>query len=170
MSSIKLNLKGFEKMLDQIQSAGGNVDEAATKAINESAKAVQEELRYQCSLAGVPSSVSNEIRAETSRDGNRIRAEVGWKLGSYDPANPSAGYKAVLLNYGAPSKKSGKSVREVKTEKIRYKVDGNSFKTLGTSRGRIEGKGFIAEARDKATPQVKKIQSKTLKEILKGLA
>lgn len=161
MGGIKLNLKGFEKMLEEIQDAGGNVEKAAEETLTECAKVVETELRSACDAAGVPSSVSSEIQVTKGKSGNRFSAKVGWKMGSYDPKNPSAGYKAVFRNYGTVR-------RQVKDTGEHATVGGN-WKTLGTDRGSVAGTGFIAAAKKSSAPKVRKIQKQKLDEILKGL-
>lgn len=160
-SGIKLNLKGFEKMLEEIQAAGGNVETAAEETLNECAKVVETELQSACNAAGVPSSVSSEIQVSKGKSGNRFSAKVGWKMGSYDPKNPSAGYKAVFMNYGTTR-------RQVKDTGEHATVGGN-WKTLGTDRGAVSGTGFITKAKEASSPKVRKIQKQKLSEILKGL-
>lgn len=158
---IKLNLNGFEKMLEEIQAAGGNVEAAAEETLNECAKVVETELHSACDAAGVHASISSEIGVQKGKSGNRLSARVGWKMGSYDPKNPSAGYKAVFRNYGTIR-------RQVKDTGEHATVGGN-WKTLGTDRGAVAGTGFIAAAKKASAPKVKKIQKKKLTEILKGL-
>ncbi len=160
-SGIKLNLKGFEKMLDEIQVVGGNIDSAAQVTLDECANVVETELRTACNSAGVPQSVSGEITVTKGKNGNRFYAKVGWKMGGYDPKNPSAGYKAVFHNYGTTR-------RNVKDTGERTPVGGN-WKTLGTDRGAVTGSGFIGKAKKASSPKVKKIQKEKLAKILKGL-
>lgn len=160
-SGIKLNLKGFEEMLEQIEAAGGKAETAARATVTECAKVVETELHAACDAAGVPASVSSEIGVDITSNGNRISAKVGWKKGSFDPNNLSAGYKAVFLNYGTPR-------RSVKTSGKHARIDGD-WKTLGRNRGAITERGFIQAARDASRPKVRKIQKQKLDEILRGL-
>jgi len=160
-SGIKLNLNGFGKMLEEIQAAGGDVDAAADETLTECAKVVESELQAACDAAGVPASISSEIGVRKGKSGNRFFARVGWKMGSYDPKNPSAGYKAVFRNYGTIR-------RNVKDTGEHTSVGGN-WKTLGTDRGAVTGTGFIAKAKEASAPKVRKIQKQKLDEILKGL-
>ena len=160
-SGIKLDLKGFEKMLEEIQAAGGNVEQAAEATLNECASVVEQELKAACNSAGVPASVSNEIGIYTAKSGNRFSAKVGWKMGSYNPKKLSAGFKAVFMNYGTTR-------RKVKDTGEHATVGGN-WKTLGTDRGEVVGTGFIAKAKDASRPKVKRIQKQKLEEITKGL-
>lgn len=161
MAGIKLNLNGFKQMLDEIQAAGGNVEQAAEETLNECANVVETELHSACDAAGVPSSVSSEIGVRKEKSGNRFSAKVGWKMGNYDPNNLSAGYKAVFRNYGTIR-------REVKDTGEHATVGGN-WKTLGTNRGAVTGTGFITQAKESSGPKVRKIQKQKLNEILKGL-
>lgn len=148
---IKINLKGFDKMLEQLQEAGGDVSTAAASAIRESAKVVESELRAAASESGVPSDITSEIRAHTSSEGDRYEAEVGWQMGNYDPKKPSAGYKAVFLNYGTVKRYTKK----------------------GQYRGEItkpaQSQQFIHKAKKAARPKVKKIQQEILKKVLGDL-
>lgn len=161
MSGIKLDLKGFSKMLEELQRAGGNVNQAAQRAIDESAKIVERELKSACDSAGVPASVSNEIRTKTEGSGNRYSAEIGWKLGAYNPRNLSAGYKAIFMNYGTGH-------RSVSQEKLRAQL-GGQFLTLGQNRGKMTALQFIAAGKKASKPKVKKAQQQVLDEVLKGL-
>lgn len=161
MSGIRLNLKGFEKMLEEIQAAGGNVDSAAQDTLKECAKVVETELQSACNAAGVPSSVSSEIDIQTGRSGNRFFARIGWKMGDYNPKNLSAGFKAVFMNYG--------TIRRKVKDTGEHATVGGNWKTLGTDRGAVTGTGFISQAKEASAPKVKKIQKQKLTEILKGL-
>ena len=105
-SGISLKLKGFDKLLEEIQRANGDIKAATEQAMNKSVAVVEKELHQHCDAAGVPSSISSAIRADRAQwRGNVCEAEVGWKLGAYDPKNPSQGHKAIFLNYGTPHRK-----------------------------------------------------------------
>lgn len=138
-----LNLKGFDKLLEQIQEAGGNVDKATEQAINKSVDVVSQDLHNACNSAGVPSSISSEIKTDRAEwNGNVCSSRVGWKLGAYNPDNPSQGYKAIFLNYGTPRRKK---------------------------HGKITARNFIATTKETSKKKLRKIQKETLDEILKGL-
>lgn len=142
-SGIKLDIKGFNKLLEEIQRAGGDINKATEKAMNKSVDVVSQELKNACNKAGVPSSISSEIKSQPAEwDGNRCSAAVGWKLGAYNPDNPSQGYKAIFLNYGTPHRKK---------------------------HGKITARNFIGAAKKSSTPKLRKIQKETFDEILKGL-
>lgn len=148
---IKINLKGFEKMLEDIQAAGRDADTAAAQAIAESARAVETELRAQAAASQVPDDITSEIRRETSHSGDRYSAAVGWKLDTYNPRDPSAGYKAIFLNYG--------TVR-------RYTRRGFN---RGAIHKRSQDQQFIYAAKKKARAKVLKIQQEMLKKSLEEM-
>lgn len=137
-----LTLKGFDKLLQQIQEAGADVDKAVVKAMEESVDIVYSDLQEEAHAVGVPDSVTQAIKKDPVKsDGNYISGAVGWKLGQYNPRNLSQGYKAVFMNYGAVRK----------------------------NRGTIAARGFIAAAKEKSKKNVKAVQRKTFNEIIKGL-
>ena len=138
-----LQLKGFEELYEQIQKAGGSIDSAAKSCIQRSANIMQAELKAQMQAAGVDGALIGSMPPPTiTAEGNRYRAEVGYKKGSYDPRDPSDGYKVVFLNYGTPRR---------------------------TMHGKVAARGFIQKAKKKARPQIKQAQQETLNEILRGL-
>lgn len=135
-----LQLKGFEDLLEQIQKAGGSIDQAADSCLRQSAQIMQRELQAQMQAAGVDSELINAMPPPTIKvDGNNYRAEVGYKKGNYDPRNPSDGYKVVFLNYGTPRR---------------------------TTHGKVAARHFIQAAKKKARPQIKRAQQATLDTIL----
>lgn len=162
MAGIKLTLKGFEKMLEDLHAAGGDVDKAAKRAVDEGAKIVEQELKAECAASGVPSSVSSEITTTIEGSGNRYSAKVGWKMGNYNPNDLSAGYKAVFLNYG-----TGK--RQTKNENVRAAVYGE-WATLGRNRGQMQPRGFITRAKENSRKKMRKVQKQILEEALKELS
>lgn len=138
-----LQLKGFDSLFDQIQKAGGSIDGAAKRCVQKSANIMQAELKAQMQAAGVDGGLISRMPPPTiEAEGNRYRASVGYKKGSYDPRDPSDGYKVVFLNYGTPRR---------------------------TMHGKVAARGFIQKAKKKARPQIKKAQQETLNEILRGL-
>lgn len=160
-SGIKLNLKGFEKMLEDLERAGGNVDAVAKRAVKESAAIVEQELKAACDSARVPPSVSNEITTEIEVSANRCSARVGWKLGAYDPSNLTAGYKAVFLNYGTGRRHTSRGNQHVPVA--------GEWRTLGSLRGQISPRGFIHRAKEAARPKCRKVQREIIKEALEAL-
>ena len=135
-----LQLKGFEDLLEQIQKAGGSIDKATDSCLRQSAQIMQAELKTQMQAADVDSELINSMPPpQITVEGNNYRAEVGYKKGDYDPNNPSDGYKVVFLNYGTPRR---------------------------TKHGKVAARGFIAKAKKKARPQIKRAQQETLEKIL----
>jgi hypothetical protein len=146
-SGISIKLDGFEEMLERIEKAGGKADKAARQVVKKSAEIVEAELKAECTRQNIPDSIINAITTEIENSATTASAQVGWKLGSYDPRKPAVGYLAVFLNYGA----------ERRTTK------------RGQNRGRIVGKKFIATAKKKASKKVKALQQQMLEDIMKEL-
>lgn len=141
--SIKLQLDGFDELLKKIETAGGSIDAAAETCLKKSANIMEAELKAQMSKADVDAALINRMPAPTiEKDGNRMTARVGYKKGAYNPRNISDGFKIVFLNFGTPRRKK---------------------------HGKIKARGFIAKAKKKAKPQIKRQQETTLNEILRGL-
>lgn len=135
-----LQLHGFDDLLDQIQKAGGSIDQATDSCLRQSAQIMQAELKKQMQSAGVDSDLINSMtQPQITVKDNRYSAAVGYKKGNYDPSNPSDGYKVVFLNYGTPHR---------------------------TMHGKVVARGFIQKAKNKARPQIKKAQQATLEKIL----
>ena len=139
-----------QKMLEKINKANVNVDRAAYGAATAGARAYDAALRTTCEMADVPDSVTNHIETEITQKGNRTTAIVGWRLQNYNPAAPSAGFKAIFLNYGAPS-------------------SGTRTTTKGANRGAIKGRGFIGKAKKMSKNEIKQAQEDFLHEVIKGL-
>lgn len=148
---IKINLKGFDKMLENIKAAGGDVDRAAREAIEESAQIVEAELISATKASGVPSSITDGIKKKTSHSGDRYSAEVGWELNEYDPKHPSTGYKAIFLNFGTVRRQTAKGLDR------------------GAIPKRTKDQQFIYRAKKAARPKVKKAQEKILKKAMEDL-
>lgn len=150
-SGISINLKGFDKMLQNIQAANGDVDRAAQKATTTSAHIVDAELRAAAAASGVPNDLISQIRTHTSKASDKYEAEVGWQLNGYDPTNPSAGYKAIFLNYGTVRRQTRK----------------------GYNRGAItkppRTKQFIYTAKKNAAKKVKAAQKEIYEKVMRDL-
>lgn len=149
---ISLSLKGFDKLLEQLKEAGKDVDTEAARLIKEDAAIVDTELKAACKASNVPNDIINEITKTVQSSLNVYSAEVGWKLGNYDPKNPSAGYKAIFLNYGTVRRHTAK----------------------GYGRGEIPKKPtaqqFIAQAKRKAKTKISKRHKEMLKKMLGEVA
>lgn len=139
-SKAVLQLKGFDDLLERIQKAGGSIDRAADSCLRQSAQIMQAELEAQMQAAGVDSNLINAMPPpQITVDGNQYSAAVGYQKGSFDPRNPSDGYKVVFLNYGTPRR---------------------------TKHGKVAARGFILKAKQKANKPIKKAQRETLEKIL----
>lgn len=135
-----LQLKGFDDLLEQIQKAGGSIDQAADSCLRQSAQIMQSELKKQMQTAGVDSDLVNSMpQPQITVENNKYSAAVGYKKGNFDPSDPSDGYKVVFLNYGTPRR---------------------------TKHGKVAARGFIQKAKNKARPQIKNAQRETLEQIL----
>ena len=118
MARLKIKLDGFEgDMLRDIQKAGKDVDKAAKDTIKQSAKIYEQELNQRQKAQGVPDHIVNEVKAETKVENDRYSAKVGWSLGTYDPTNLSAGYKAMFINYGTVRRQRPKKAITVEIPK-----------------------------------------------------
>lgn len=141
--SIELKLEGFDEMLKQIQKAEGDIKPVCEKCAKISGEVMNAELSAQMSSANVPAHLIAEMPAPVvENEHGLITTKAGYKKGAYDPHNLSTGYKVLFLNYGTPNRKS---------------------------HGKVKARGFIAKAKRKAKPKIKKEQEAALKQILKGL-
>ena len=141
--SIKIKLSGFEELYTKIQKSGGSIDNAAKKCMEQSATIFERELKTQMRKAEVETKLIDAMaEPKVFQDGNAFVAKVGYKKGSYDPENPSDGYKVVFLNYGTPHRRI---------------------------HGKVKARGFIQKARKKAKPQIKRQQEETLNDIISRL-
>ena len=144
MAKAILQLKGFDDLLEQIQKAGGSIDQAADSCLRQSAQIMQAELKAQMQAAGVDVGLINSMPPpQIEVKGNKYSAAVGYKKGNFDPRNPSDGYKVVFLNYGTPRR---------------------------TQHGKVAARGFIQKAKKKARPQIKKAQQEALEKILERVS
>lgn len=151
--SIKIELKGYQDLLADIEAAGGSMIGAAESAVRQSAQIMQTELKAEMKNSGVPQELVNSMpQFDIEKLGNRVSARVGYKKGAYDPKNPSNGYKVVFLNYGTPHRmKHGKIVEGSTTKAGTLKL------------------GFIDRAKTRARPKIKKQQKIALEKILERL-
>lgn len=152
-SRIKLQLKGFDDMLAKVQAAGGNVDAAAKTCMQRSVNVLESNLKKEAEASGASTTeVTHSVRAA----GNKIEAETGWKLGEYNSAAPSEGYKALFIEFG--------------TGKYSARGKGKDRKTrAGYNRGSTPQKPFISAARKKSAKPIRAIQQQTLQDIIKEL-
>lgn len=152
--SIKIEFKGFEDLLNEIKDADGSIDSACESAIRQGAQTMREELKKEMQLSNVPNDLIAQMSpSEIDVEGNRFSARVGYKKGSYDPDNLSAGYKVLFLNYGTPNRRIHGKIKE-----------GSTMKQGGTLR-----LGFIQRAKKSAAPKIRKAEKAALNKILERL-
>lgn len=142
-----ISLEGFDDLIQQIEKAGGSVDNAVRKAIDDGAVAMEQSLRNECNAANVPSDITSQIRIEKTGGNDTFKVKVGWDVPNYDPKNPSYAHKAIFLNYGTPQRQT----------------------KAGKNRGRIVERGFIQKAKKKGGRQVKKAEKEAFEKIIKEL-
>lgn len=153
MAKIKLQIGGFDKMLERIQKAGGDIDAAARQCMEESLQVLERNLKKEAEASGAGTST---ITHTVTANGNRISGETGWKLGEYDSNNPSEGYDAMFREFG-----TGKHSKRSK---------GKDRQTAaGHNRGSTEPRPFMERARTESVKPVRAIQRKTLQKIVKEL-
>ena len=162
-TKLKLTLIGFDGLLDEIQSASGEIASATERALQSSANLLTNEIRSGAAQRNVPT--TDLINPTPKWSGNRCSVEVGFKLGAYDSVNPSSGYLALFKEYGAPA---GGGVRNVKESGIVAKV-GGEFKTLNKSRGSVNADPFIRPALEQNQKAIREAQKTALERILGGL-
>ncbi len=142
--AIKLQLSGFDELLEQIQKASGTADRAVESCLKQSAQIMQSELKSEMQKSGVDSDLIDRMPTpELQKDGNTMIARVGYKKGAYNPDDLSDGFKVVFLNYGTPKR---------------------------SKHGKLEAKGFIDRAQKKARKRIKKAQKETLEKILERVS
>lgn len=152
-SKLKLSINGFDKMLEKIQAAGGDIDRAARECASKSVEILESNLISEAQASGAETTT---VFHEVTASGNIISAETGWKLGEYNSANPSEGYQAMFTEFG--------------TGKYSARGKGKDRKTAkGYNRGSTEPRPFFSNARKKSAKQIRAMQQETLQNITKEL-
>lgn len=147
MARSTISLEGFDDLINQIEKAGGNIDKAVRKAVDDGAVAMKQSLVSECNAANVPSSLTSQIRIEETSGNGTFKAKIGWDVPNYDPKNPAPAFKAIFLNYGTPQRQT----------------------KAGQNRGRIVERGFIQKGKRKGGRAVKKAEKEAFEGILKEL-
>lgn len=151
MSKITLNIDGFDELLAAVKRAQGNVEKAAEECARRSARVLESNLKREAEASGADTS---EVRTEIKHDALKLRANVGWKLGSYDSKNPSQGYRAMFVEYG--------------TGKFSDRGKGKDRQTAaGYNRGSTLPHPFMNNARKKSEKPIHAIQEEMLQNIAK---
>lgn len=142
-SYIQLNLEGFDELLEKIEKLGGSIQSAVDTCMRQSAQIQQKELKAQMQKSKVDGKLINRMPPpQISWDYGQCTARVGYKKGKYNPDDLSDGYKVVFLNYGTPRREPSQ----------------------------MRALGFLKRAKNKARPQIKKLQEETLNKILGDLS
>lgn len=153
MGRMRLQVKGFDEMLDAIKRAGGDVDKAAKVCMEKSIQVLESNLISEAKASGAETST---VFHKVTSNGNMVAAETGWKLGEYDSNNPSEGYRAMFIEFG-----TGKSSERGK---------GKDRQTAaGYNRGSTAPRPFLAQARKKSVKAIRAVQQETLQNITKEL-
>lgn len=152
-SGIKIDLKGFDDLLERIEKAGKDVDAAAAQAIKECAALCEAELKASCAASNVPNSITKEIRKKVTASGGTYEAEIGWELEGYNPRQPSTGYKAIFLNYGTVRRETvrGKNRGKIPSDNPDPKAKRSNVK-----------QNFIGNAKKAAKPKIRKAQQRII--------
>lgn len=107
-TKVTFELKGFEELLEQVQKAGGNIEEAVTEAIQESGKPVLEDIRKWAKKHKRSGAALEGVDQGPPRnDGGLIYADIGVN----SDISPGAWHIA-FVEYGTPTVKADPGVHE----------------------------------------------------------
>jgi len=104
-NSMKLSMKGFEDMLERIQKSGGNINQAAEKALIEGAKPFRDDLKKGIQKhyrTGLTESTLRDLKVEW--DGNIASLKTGFDISK-------GGLPALFIEYGTPTQKANPFIR-----------------------------------------------------------
>lgn len=127
---MKLDLKGLEEMLERIKRAGGNIEQAAEKALKESAEPFYDDL--QAGIKEYHDTGDTELSLRTTNvkwEGNVATLKVGFDM-------KKGGLPALFIEYGTPKQKPRPFIRPAitrnkpKARKIQQKVLSDILKEL----------------------------------------
>ncbi len=153
MAKMRLQVKGFDDLLERVKRAGGDIDSAARECMEKSVRVLESNLKREAEASGAPTST---VSHSVTSNGNRISGETGWKLGEYDSSNPSEGYEAMFREFG--------------TGKHSARGKGKDRETAaGHNRGSTEPRPFMEQARKKSVKPIRALQEETLQNIIKEL-
>lgn len=142
-TGITLKIDGFEKLLKDIEAAGGSINSAAESCLRQSAQIVQTDMKNAMRSKDIDSGIISRMpQPKIEVVGNLYSAEVGYDKGNYNPKNLSDGYKALFLNVGTPHRKK---------------------------HGKETARGYITLAKETSKKKLKKAQQKALEKILSRL-
>lgn len=154
---LKLTLTGFDEYLSDLKKAGKNVDEIATKALEQSGDILYNALKDSVKSSGMSEDTIREINNSLMKptihknyEGGEVAnivCETGFRLGAYNPDDPSGGFIALFNEYGTKDR----STRS------------------GESRGSLVERTFTRRAIKKTSSKIKKLQKKILEEGLEEI-
>ena len=142
---VKLTLSGFDKLLSEIQDAGGEIKPATERALQSSANLATAKIRSGAEARNLGS--EGIIDPTVKWNGNRASVEVGYKLGAYNSRDLSPGYKALFTEYGTGKRSTRK----------------------GANRGAMKADPFIRPTVEESKKEIVKAQKVALERVLKGL-
>lgn len=100
-NSMKLDLSGFKEMLENIQKAGGKIEDAAEKALSESAQPFYEDLKEGIKKHRLTGLTEDSLQNPQNIvwEGNRVSLKVGFNM-------KTGGLPALFIEYGTPRQKA----------------------------------------------------------------
>lgn len=130
MANLKLNIDGFDELIQKLQESNKNVKEIIHKVSTEGKQIVEEEYKNQMRLKNVDSGlISRMDPSSIETDGSITTVEVGYKKGQYHPKDISDGYKAIFINYGTPRIKPRNFIKATK-KKVKRQLEKKYQKAL----------------------------------------
>lgn len=141
---IRLELdKGFQKWLKDVELSQQDIKRVASGCMRESAHIMESELRSSITGSGLSSHLASEMSPSVIEEsGDVFTAKVGYESTAYNPRNLSPYFKAMFANYGTPYRKR---------------------------HGKERARGFVAKAKKKARPKIKKAQKAAFEKIIERL-
>ncbi len=105
-NSLKLELTGVDQLLNQIQKIGGDVNQAAERAILASAKPFHQDLKQAIKKHKRSGLTESTLKSPTNikLQGNQCSLDVGFHI-------KSGGLPALFLEYGTPRMKAQPFIR-----------------------------------------------------------
>lgn len=107
LKSVRFELKGLDEYLKKIQNSGSNIEEAVTKAIEESAKPIHEDIKAWAEKHELTGATLKGVTlSEVQQDGNKFFIDVG-----IDTNKSPQSYHAVFVEYGTPTQPADPGIR-----------------------------------------------------------
>lgn len=107
LKSVKFQLTGLDKYLEKVMKAGRNIDETVSKAVEESAKPIFDDIQKWAEKHRMTGAVAEGVNtSEVKREGNRFYVEVG-----IDTNKSKFSWHAVFVEYGSPTTPADPGIR-----------------------------------------------------------